>query len=349
MRPSDLSAALSGLLATQRPVFVWGPPGVGKSAIIHQAAAERSLPVIDVRAVLLDPVDLRGLPTVQKLPDGSTKTVWCAPDFLPRDGAGVIFLDELPQAPAMVQGGCLQLCLDRRLGEYELPDGWTIVAAGNRQEDRAGAHRLISPLLNRFIHLDADVSNDDWQAWAVEANVAVEVRGFLNFRPHLLFHFQPKLNERAFPTPRSWQFVSEILPHTPQRLLHQVVSGTVGEGAAAEFLGFLQVYRDLPDLEAIWKTPDKVTIPQAKPAVLFAMCAALADMSRTKPDLDALGRFYLRKEMPSEFSALTLRDTFMVNSVKVNGKPTGQPKLFANSMGRWLAAHREVLLERTGS
>ncbi|WP_202947367.1 MoxR family ATPase [Zavarzinella formosa] len=149
--------------------------------------------MVDVRATLLDPVDLRGLPSVVR-----GTAVWCPPAFLPRECRGLLFLDELAQAPPLVQAACLQLTLDRRLGEYELPEGWGVIAASNRSEDRAGTHRLISPLLNRFVHLDLEVSADDWQAWAVTANIAAKVRSFLRFRPGLLFQFKPETNRGPF-------------------------------------------------------------------------------------------------------------------------------------------------------
>src|SRR4051794_31474279 len=244
MRPTDITRALAALIPTRRPIYLWGSPGVGKSSLVRQAAESLSLDLVDVRATLLDPVDLRGLPRI----DGDT-AIWLPPAFLPRFGEGVLFLDELAQAAPLVQSACLQLTLDRRIGEYELPNGWSVVAASNRSEDRAGTHRLISPLLNRFVHLDLEVSPEDWQRWAVTAGVAPEVRAFLQYRPALLAQFDPSANPRAFPTPRSWQFVSDVLPRTADDLLHPVVAGCVGDGAAAEFLGFLRLYRELPDLD----------------------------------------------------------------------------------------------------
>src|SRR3954470_23360008 len=220
MRPSEVTRALAALVPTRRPVYLWGPPGAGKSSLVRQAAAALGLGLVDVRATLLDPVDLRGLPRL----DGNT-AVWCPPAFLPRGGEGVLFLDELAQAAPLVQAACLQLTLDRRVGEYELPAGWNVIAASNRAEDRAGTHRLITPLLNRFVHLDLDVSADDWQQWAVAAALSPEVRAFLRYRPALLFRFDPAAAERAFPTPRAWQFVSDVLGRTPADLLHGVVTG----------------------------------------------------------------------------------------------------------------------------
>ena len=159
MRPRDVSKVLSALIPTRKPVCLWGRPGLGKSAVVRQAADTLRLKLIDVRATRLDPVDLRGLPKVTK-----DRAEWCPPSFLPRSGDGVLFLDELAQAPPMVQAAGLQLVLDRRIGEYELPAGWSVIAASNRQEDRAGTHRRITPHLNRFVHVDREIGVEDWPA-----------------------------------------------------------------------------------------------------------------------------------------------------------------------------------------
>ena len=323
MRPSDVTKALAALVPTRRPVYLWGPPGVGKSSLVGQAAGQLGLGLVDVRATLLDPVDLRGLPRL----DGD-RAVWLPPAFLPRSGAGILFLDELAQAAPLVQAACLQLTLDRRVGEYELPDGWTVIAASNRAEDRAGTHRLISPLLNRFVHLDLDVSPEDWQAWAVPAGVAPEVRAFLQYRPALLAQFDPHANPRAFPTPRSWQFVSDVLARTADDLLHPVVSGCVGDGPAAEFLGFLRLYRELPDLDQVLARPDQAPVPR-EPAVLYALVGALVEKCRqAAAPLPSFVTYALR--LPDEFTLLALRDALAVN-----------PKLAAlPAVQRWIAQAR---------
>jgi hypothetical protein len=258
--------------------------------------------------VLLDPVDLRGLPRIHE-----DIALWCPPAFLPRGGEGVLFLDELAQAPPLVQAACLQLTLDRAVGEYLLPEGWSVVAASNRQEDRAGAHRLISPLLNRFVHLDLEVSHDDWQDWAAQAGVAPAVRSFLRYRPALLFQFDPTTNQRAFPTPRSWEFVSQVLPHTPEALLLPVVSGCVGEGPAAEFVGFARLCQQLPDLDHVLTQPASTPVPR-EPAVLYALVGALVERCRGA-DPALLGGFvtYVAR-LPDEFGVLAMRDALALNA-----------------------------------
>jgi hypothetical protein len=319
-----VSAALAALIPTRRPVYLWGPPGVGKSSILRQAAAALKLAVVDIRATLLDPVDLRGLPKVTK-----DAAVWCPPAFLPRAGTGVLFLDELAQAAPMVQAACLQLVLDRRVGEFVLPDGWAVVAASNRAEDRAGTHRLISPLLNRFVHLDLDVSADDWQAWAVTAGVSPVVCAFLRYRPALLFQFDPAANPRAFPTPRAWQFVSDVLAGAPTDLVHAVVAGCVGDGPAAEFVGFLRLYRELPDLDCVLARPDAAPVP-IEPAVLYALVGALVERCRRdQAPLPAFVKYALR--LPNEFAVLALRDALTIN-----------PKLASHpAVQQWIAQARQ--------
>jgi hypothetical protein len=277
-----------------------------------------------VRATLLDPVDLRGLPKV----DGET-VKWCPPAFLPREGEGILFLDELAQSPPLVQASLLQLTLDRRIGEYVLPDGWGVVAASNRQEDRAGTHRLISPLLNRFVHADMDVSADDWQAWAVQAGIAGEVRAFLRFKPQLLFSFDPSTNPRAFPTPRSWEFVSKVLPHTPQTLVHRVVAGCVGEGPAAEFYGFLKMYQSLPDLDIVLASPTTASVP-TEPDVVCAVIGGLIERVRVdKVKAGAFAKYVTR--FGDEYGMLGLRDLLAITSRRgANGQMLPDPALAAN-------------------
>src|SRR5713101_2351598 len=223
MKASAVLKALRSLVCARQPVFLWGGPGYGKSSIVRKLAAILNIPLQDVRALLLDPVDLRGLPFLGK--DGRSQ--WATPDFLPKDGSGILFLDELNAAPAMVQASCYQLVLDRKLGEYTLPDGWAIIAAGNRDSDRAGTTRMPTPLRNRFVHLEFEVDMQEWSEWAIKAGVRPEVIAFLRFRAELLNAFDRDAN--AFPSPRSWEFVSRILESQPEPSIeHELFAGAVG-------------------------------------------------------------------------------------------------------------------------
>lgn len=330
MRPSELAEVLPGLMDAGQPTFVWGPPGVCKSSIVAQVAAKAGRGLVDVRAVLLDPVDLRGIPHISD--DG--KAHWCPPDFLPSDpdSTAVVFLDELAQAAPLVQSACLQLTLDRRIGEYTLPKGCTIIAASNRREDRAGAHRLITPLLNRFLHLTVEVNNEDWRAWAMANQIDPRIMAFMAFKPDMLFQFEPSSADTSFPTPRSWEFVSHVLKRTPPRLLFPVVEGCVGKGAAGEFCAFVKMYDQLPDVDEVLKNPGTHEVP-TEPSVVYAVCGALAEKLRTDPTLaDAYVEFVTR--IVPEFAVLAMRDGMEIVPL-LHKSPKG---------AAWLRDNRDLLL-----
>ena len=269
MKASAVANALRTLIAVRQPVFVWGSPGIGKSAVVRQLAWALKLPLQDVRALLLDPVDLRGLPFLGS--DGRSK--WATPDFLPAEGSGVLFLDELNAAPAMVQASCYQLVLDRKLGEYTLPDGWGIVAAGNRDSDRGATTRMPTPLRNRFVHLEFEVDTEEWSQWAIQAGLRPEVIAFLRFRPELLNAFE-------------------------------LFAGAVGSGAATEFSGFLQMFRELPNIDAILLNPTAEPVPE-NAAAQYAVASALARCA-SDTNFDRIS-LYLNR-MATEFHVLCVRD-----------------------------------------
>jgi hypothetical protein len=299
MKASAISTALRTLVAARQPVFIWGGPGIGKSAVVRQLAEDLAVPLQDVRALLLDPVDLRGLPFLGT--DGRSK--WATPEFLPQDGAGILFLDELNAAPAMVQAGCYQLVLDRKLGEYTLPKDWAIVAAGNRDSDRAVTTRMPTPLRNRFVHLEFEVDLQEWSEWSIQAGIRPEVIAFLRFRQELLSAFDRDAN--AFPSPRSWEFVSRILDAAPdQAVEHELFAGAVGAGAATEFSAFLKTFRELPNIDAILLNPLKEPVPE-NAAAQYAVASALAHCA-TDANFDRICAYLGR--MPTEFSVLCVRD-----------------------------------------
>ncbi|TWI76708.1 dynein-related subfamily AAA family protein [Desulfobotulus alkaliphilus] len=302
MRARLVQSTVETLVKAGQPLYLWGPPGIGKSDVVRQAAAAMDRELVDIRALLLDPVDLRGLPRIEK--DG--RTSWSPPDFLPVKGRGILFLDELNAAPPLVQAACYQLVLDRRIGDYKLPDGWSVVAAGNRETDRSVTHRMPSALANRFTHIDFEVRIEDWVDWALQEGIAPEVIAFLRFRPALLHHFDPTRNEKAFPTPRSWAFVSRILDATEdEEILSALVAGTVGAGAAAEFTGYLAVCRELPSAENLLSNPDTWKLPAEDPALLYALCELLASHASSKT-FSAITR--IASKLPVEFAVLLIRD-----------------------------------------
>lgn len=326
MNAKQINASLKTLVALQQPVFLWGAPGVGKSQVVAQVAEELELELTDIRAVLLDPVDLRGVPSVQ-----GGIAHWSPPSFLPTGGEGVLFLDELNAAPPLVQAACYQLVLDRRVGEYVLPDGWTVVAAGNRETDRAVTHRMPSALANRFVHLEFSVDVDTWLEWAENAGIGEEVLAFIRFRPNLLHNFDPKKNEKAFPSPRSWDFAARILASAPDPDVElSLLKGTVGPGAAAEFAGFSRMFRQLPDPDAVINHPHTAVIPE-EPATLYALCEALAKRAE---DATTESIITYASRLPSEFGVLLVRD-----AVKAY-----RPVVESPAFSRWATANSDVLL-----
>lgn len=273
------------------------------SQVVQQLGAATSRKVIDLRASLLDPVDLRGIPTV-----ANGRTNWAEPGFLPTkaDGPTILLLDELNRAPGMTQNALFQLVLDRKLGEYTLPDICEIIACCNRESDGGGVQKMHLALANRFTHLDMDPDLQDWCKWAVKANIHPMVIAHLRLRPSRLHAMetwiggqqesdrhkhagqscscgaQMKRATRAFPSPRSWEFVSRMTHQNPQNgIAHALFAGAVGEADAVEYSGTLRLYRELPSVDAILMNPDKATLPQ-NPAGMYAVSSALVRMTDTK-------------------------------------------------------------------
>ena len=276
LRPSELADTLAILVEARQPAIVYGPPGCAKSQIAQQVAADTKRDYVDVRALLLDPVDLRGIPWR----DGADRTRWAPPAFLPPSddpGRWLINLEELPSAVPMVQAALYQLVLDRKCGEYQLPEGASLIACGNRESDRGVVHRMPTPFASRFVHLEIRVDAADWCSWAAANGIAAEVIFFVGMRPELLHQFDPQSREAAFACPRTWEFTSNIvhrrngLDPAAERALFR---GTVGEAAAVEFSAFLKVWRELPHPRAVIDDPENAAVPDNASA-LIALCGSL--------------------------------------------------------------------------
>lgn len=279
MRPSQLMMVLEREFLSAEdghhtPVMVWGPPGVGKSQMITQIAGRHDVPVIDIRLSQMEPSDLRGIPfRVDEFVE------WSVPAILPnveRHGAaGILFLDEITSAPPSVSAAAYQLILDRRLGEYRVPDGWAIFAAGNRQGDRGVTYTMPAPLANRFSHFELDVNLDDWVAWAYANGMDERLIAFLRFRPELLFDFDPAHNPVAFPSPRSWEFAHRALHKFAgqPKLLVETLQACVGPAAGIELGAFVDNLDKLPDVDAIVRG-EPVSVPR-ETDLQYAVASAL--------------------------------------------------------------------------
>jgi hypothetical protein len=306
MKPSRLDAVLDSLLEQRWPAFVWGAPGIGKSSLIHAIAQRRGLPVVDLRASLLDPTDLRGIPALE-----NGRTAWYPPAFLPRpeNPPGILFLDEINAAPPLVQASLYQLVLDRRVGEYELPPGWWIVAAGNRQQDRAVTFRMSSALANRFVHLQLEVDIDDWRTWALGHGIEPLVIGFIGVRPGLLQ--QEPGESPAFATPRSWEMVSDVIRRFGSvTACRDVLPGIIGEGPAIELQKFARQAVQETTLRDLVSHPGTAMLPRGLDE-LYLVTSWFAAHGKDKAVLKSAA--VLLDRLPPEFAVVLARDMLKTN------------------------------------
>ena len=250
--PNGAKKSITRAFRKKRPVFMWGPPGIGKSDIVGQITNTFSNShLIDIRLSLWEPTDIKGIPYFDS---NSGTMVWAPPAELPTEEFAaqfdhiVLFLDEMNSAAPAVQAAAYQLILNRRVGQYKLPDNVVIIAAGNREADKGVTYRMPAPLANRFIHLELAVSFDDWFQWAVDNKQHQDVVGYLQFSKKDLYDFDPRSPSRSFATPRSWSFVSELLDDNEDEITTtDLVSGSVGEGLAVKFMAHRKVASSMPN------------------------------------------------------------------------------------------------------
>ena len=301
--PSRMRVALMHSLRRQRPLFIWGPPGIGKSDIVASVAKEQGRPLIDIRLPLMEPTDMRGIPYLAevKVYDANGNLVrdetnvpltekvfrWSNPSDLPTDpnSRALVFFDEMSAAPPSVQAATYQIILNRKIGTYELPKDVVIVAAGNRVKDKGVAYNMPMPLANRFTHITLETNIDDWKEWALLNRVHKDVVGYLSFQPNDLMNFQPSADSYAFATPRSWFFASELLQEPnddgelvdvrlPDDILGDLIRGTVGEGPGIKFMTYRKQAANLPNARDV--LDGKVTKLNSKQIdVVYALTTAL--------------------------------------------------------------------------
>ena len=251
LSPNRAKTRITHAMKKKRPIFIWGPPGIGKSDIVHQIGEYMEALVIDIRLSLWEPTDIKGIP-YYAANDNTMK--WAPPVDLPDAKLAkkhkwiILFLDEMNSAAPAVQAAAYQLILNRRVGNYVLPDNVLIVAAGNREADKGVVYRMPAPLSNRFVHLELAVDFDDWFTWAVDNRIHKDVVGFLQFSKKDLYDFDPKSPSRSFATPRTWSFVSELLEdELDEETTTDLVAGCVGEGLALKFVAHRKVASQMPN------------------------------------------------------------------------------------------------------
>lgn len=325
MKFESLHRVLKNQYPSRRPAFIWGPPGIGKSSVIENVAADLGIAHMVISLTALDPVDLRGMPHLVK---GKMKF---APMMqLPTEGEGILLLDELANADIGVQVACYQLLLERRIGEYTLPDGWHVVAAGNRETDGCLTQQMSSAAANRMVHIELEPCLDAWLKWAAVKNIHESILAYLSFRrihkvdyqneyhndyadTHIqypdcgmLFYMPKDLGDGAkkgFASPRSWEMVDEHLKHQNIVDLAELIKGTVGERVSTEFMGFLRLYKDIPHVKEIFKNPTTAPLTENMSG-RYAITCLIAN-NFTKKNL-AAGKTYLDRMNSKELTTLAM-------------------------------------------
>ena len=305
----------------QRPLFLWGPPGIGKSELVENITTELGGLMIDLRLGQMEPTDIRGIPFYNK---DIGKMDWAPPVELPDEEMAkeypivVLFLDELNSAAPSVQSAAYQLILNRRIGKYRLPKNVVMVAAGNRESDKGVTYRMPTPLANRFLHQEMKVDFASWQEWAVTHKVHKDVVGYLSFAKQDLYDFDSKSSSRAFATPRTWSFVSELLEEddSDDNTLTNLIAGTVGEGLAVKFMAHRKIAGRMPQPEDILS--GKVTTLDVKEvsamySLVISMCyelkAAVDNKVESKKFHEMADNFlgYMMKNFETELTVMGAR------------------------------------------
>ena len=302
MRPTLLSETLKSLISINRTTSIEGPPGGGKTTLVRGATRDLDLHYIEKHLPTMLVEDF-GVPVL-----GAAYLTYQIPDWFPAKGSpyddgrgGVLCMDDASQAQADIQKVLANICQARNLHGVPIADNWTVISTGNRQSDRAGANRVLSHLADRQTTLEYETHLDDWSSWALTNGVKTEVVAFIRFRPGLLHDFDASRNKNS--TPRGWvEGVSNVLGVVPAEAEYECFKGAVGEGAAAEFVGFIKIYRKLPNPDAILINPDTAEVP-TDPATLYALSGALSSRI-SNANIDRAVTYLTR--CPAEFSVLAM-------------------------------------------
>jgi hypothetical protein len=304
MKASQLAQTIRAYIENKNTLIIQSEPGVGKTQIASDVTREIGLQLIHIHVPSKGVEDF-GLPTfsADKLYHSFSR-----PDFLPIEGSdypdeGVILADELSQAAGAEQKVWANIIQAKEVHGHKIKPGWSVIATGNRSTDRAGASKLLSHLAGRGTIVTLDPDLDDWCRYALAHGGRPEVVSFLRFKPGLLVDFDPKREINA--SPRQWlERVSPMLGKLSKDIEHEVFQGSVGEGPAAEFVGYLDLLRKLPSPDVILTQPDKAEVP-TEAAVRYAICGAIAYRA-TETNMDRVLTYARR--LPAEYAVLVMRD-----------------------------------------
>ena len=278
-------------------IMLWGPPGIGKSDFVRQLAdhieknTDKQVNVTDVRLLLFNPIDLRGIPAAN---ENKTAAIWLKPQIFHMDSSknviNILFLDELSACAPSVQAAAYQITLDRTIGEHRLPDNCIVIAAGNRMTDKSVTYKMPKALANRLCHIEITPSFGSWLEWAKKNAINRKVIDFLTARRNYFVAFDPQKDDLAFPTPRTWEMVSKILDvyDGDEKAAYAMIAGCVGSGVASEFRMFCTVYHKLPAIEDIFEGKNP-PVPIETDAVFALISSMIAYAREHKEDAKKIG------------------------------------------------------------
>lgn len=319
--PSELAEIGKIFIKNNFPLLVTGKPGQGKSAIIEQTCLNADVDLITDNLVTADPTDEKGMPAIVDGVDGEKSAVWIPFGTLLKlihaDRPTVHFADDLGHSSKMVQAAYMQIVHARKINDYKISKHVTFLAATNRKKDKAGVQSIITPLLDRYVTIVELINSmKDWVAWALKEDLAYEVISYVRYRPMVLDEFEPTPDMSQTPTPRGMHNISRMLKaNMPQELQLRLFAGTIGKARATEFVGFLRIFQDLPDPDAVLMDPKNAKIP-TKPGHLYALCGALSARA-TEHTIERLIEYAVRLETDQnagkEFSILVVKDAVTKN------------------------------------
>lgn len=328
MKVNDMVDLLVPMMANSEPrdlppVMFWGPPGIGKSQGIKEVANQlenktgKNVNFRDVRLLLFNPVDLRGIPVANA---ERTLAKWLKPEIFQMDESedviNILMLEEISAAPPSVQAAAYQMTLDRVIGEHKIPDNCFILAAGNRVTDKSVAYKMPKALSNRLCHIEIHPDVDDWKKWAIPTGIDQRIIGYINFKQAgALFNFDGSSDDNAYPTPRSWEMVDKYLKRINSiEKAFPFIAGSIGLGAANEFKAWARVFDKLPDIKAIYDGKE-TKVPES-PDVLYALSAALVANAHNKSKKQLSNLIKYTNNMQAEFATLTVKDIIRLKDVK---------------------------------
>lgn len=348
MRIRDVQTRINEMIAICKktnskqvaPIYITSKPGMGKSQLVRELALKNKMNLYDARLAQFAPEDLRGVPYPNK---ENRTTEWFTPAFFPRnDDWGILFLDELDKAKPAVQNAALQLFLDRKLGEYCLNNKIFILAAGNTLNDNSFSIPLSSALNNRMLHIEMETDSGDWIKWASEnigteknpiSKIEEDVIGFMQFKPDLLHSFNEK--ERAWPSPRTWEFLSNLIRISNKLKDNEVINLTsmaVGTNAAREFYAYRKIYKDIDPKKILKGEYPNMKNAEVSFSYALATCIGfhvknngLKDKSEAKNCLNFIDKF------SEEFRIISLRLMLMRNQLN-------------NKLNEWCKEETETVL-----